>query len=90
LVTRVGPARRFIRHPIYSGLLTAMLGTALVNSLLGLIVVAVPVAYFYYCGTAEGRNLVTTSPRVPGILEQDEDARPVPPVGQWTFLQRTA
>jgi protein-S-isoprenylcysteine O-methyltransferase Ste14 len=32
---------RFVRHPIYSGLLTAMLGTALVNNLLGLIVVAV-------------------------------------------------
>jgi protein-S-isoprenylcysteine O-methyltransferase Ste14 len=53
---------RFVRHPIYSGLLTAMLGTALVNSLLGLIVVAVLVAYFYYCGTVEERNLVTTFP----------------------------
>ena len=41
---------RFVRHPIYSGLLTALLGTALVNNLLGLIVVAVLVAYFYVCG----------------------------------------
>jgi protein-S-isoprenylcysteine O-methyltransferase Ste14 len=53
---------RFVRHPIYTGLLTAMLGTALVNSLLGLIVVAVLVAYFYYCGTVEERNLTTTFP----------------------------
>jgi protein-S-isoprenylcysteine O-methyltransferase Ste14 len=53
---------RFVRHPIYSGLLIAMLGTVLVNSLLGLIVVAALVAYFYYCGTVEERNLATTFP----------------------------
>ena len=53
---------RFVRHPIYSGLLTAMLGTALVNNLLGLIVVAVLVAYFYYCGIVEERNLAATFP----------------------------
>ena len=53
---------RFVRHPIYSGLLTAMLGTALVDNLLGLIVVAVLVAYFYYCGTVEKRNLTGTFP----------------------------
>ncbi len=53
---------RFVRHPIYSGLLTAMLGTALVNSLLGLVVVAVLVAYFYYCGIVEERNLTVTFP----------------------------
>src|SRR5579875_1168418 len=53
---------RFVRHPIYSGLLTAMLGTALVNNLFGLIVVAVLVAYFYYCGAVEERNLTVTFP----------------------------
>jgi len=53
---------RFVRHPIYSGLLLAMLGTALVDNLLGLIVVAVLVAYFYYCGTVEERNLTATFP----------------------------
>jgi protein-S-isoprenylcysteine O-methyltransferase Ste14 len=53
---------RFVRHPIYTGLLTAILGTALVNNLLGLIVVAVLVAYFYYCGLVEERNLATTFP----------------------------
>ena len=54
---------RFVRHPIYSGLLTAMLGTALVNNLFGLIVVAVLVAYFYYSGTVEERNLTATFPK---------------------------
>ena len=53
---------RFVRHPIYSGLLVAVLGTALVDDLLGLIVVAVLVAYFYYCGTVEERNLTATFP----------------------------
>jgi protein-S-isoprenylcysteine O-methyltransferase Ste14 len=53
---------RFIRHPIYSGLLIAMLGTALVDNLIGLIVVAVLVAYFYYCGIVEERNLSATFP----------------------------
>jgi protein-S-isoprenylcysteine O-methyltransferase Ste14 len=53
---------RFVRHPIYSGLLTAMLGTALVNNLLGLIVVALLVGYFYYCGKVEERNLTATFP----------------------------
>jgi protein-S-isoprenylcysteine O-methyltransferase Ste14 len=54
---------RFVRHPIYSGLLTAMVGTALVNNLLGLIVVAVLVAYFCYCGIVEERNLSATFPK---------------------------
>lgn len=53
---------RFVRHPIYTGLLTAMLGTALVNNLLGLIVVMVLVGYFYYCGIVEERNLTVTFP----------------------------
>jgi protein-S-isoprenylcysteine O-methyltransferase Ste14 len=54
---------RFVRHPIYSGLLTAVVGTALVNNLLGLIVVAALGAYFYYCGIVEERNLVATFPQ---------------------------
>jgi protein-S-isoprenylcysteine O-methyltransferase Ste14 len=54
---------RFVRHPIYTALLTATLGTALVNNLLGLIVVAALGAYFYYCGTVEERNLTATFPQ---------------------------
>ena len=53
---------RFVRHPIYSGLLAAMLGTALANNLLGLIVAAILAAYFYYSGSVEERNLTTTFP----------------------------
>jgi protein-S-isoprenylcysteine O-methyltransferase Ste14 len=53
---------RFVRHPIYTGLLLAILGTALVNNLLGLIVVAVLIAYFYYCGIIEERHLTATFP----------------------------
>jgi hypothetical protein len=40
-----------------------MLGTALVDNLLGLIVVAVLVAYFDVCGIIEERNLTPPSPR---------------------------
>lgn len=54
---------RFVRHPMYSGLLTAMLGTALVNNLLGLIVVAVLAGYFYYCGIVEERDLSAAFPQ---------------------------
>jgi protein-S-isoprenylcysteine O-methyltransferase Ste14 len=54
---------RFVRHPIYTGLLIAVLGTALVNNLLGLIVVAALLAYFYYSGTVEERNLAATFPQ---------------------------
>jgi protein-S-isoprenylcysteine O-methyltransferase Ste14 len=53
---------RLIRHPIYTGLLTAMLGTVLVNNLFGLVVVAVLVPYFYYCTIVEDRNLATAFP----------------------------
>ena len=54
---------RFVRHPIYSGFLTAMLGTVLVNNLTGLIVVAALAAYFSYCGIVEERNLAATFPQ---------------------------
>jgi len=40
-----------------------MLGTALVDNLLGLIVVAVLAGYFYYCGIIEERNLTATFPQ---------------------------
>jgi protein-S-isoprenylcysteine O-methyltransferase Ste14 len=53
---------RFVRHPIYSGLLAGLLGTALVTNLIGLIVVAILGAYFYYCASVEERNLTATFP----------------------------
>jgi protein-S-isoprenylcysteine O-methyltransferase Ste14 len=53
---------RFVRHPIYTGLLTGLLGTALATNLLGLIVVAVLGGYFYYSASVEEKNLTATFP----------------------------
>jgi protein-S-isoprenylcysteine O-methyltransferase Ste14 len=53
---------RFVRHPIYSGLLVAILGTALVTNLIGLIIVAILGAYFYYSASVEEENLTATFP----------------------------
>src|SRR5580693_7581375 len=54
---------RFVRHPIYTGLLIGLLGTALVTNLVGLLIVVVLGGYFYYCGTVEERNLAATFPK---------------------------
>jgi len=53
---------RFVRHPVYSGLLLGLLGTALVTNLIGLILVAVVGAYFYYSAKVEERNLTASFP----------------------------
>jgi protein-S-isoprenylcysteine O-methyltransferase Ste14 len=53
---------RFVRHPIYSGLLAAVLGTALVTNLIGLFIVAILGGYFYYSATVEEKNLTSTFP----------------------------
>jgi protein-S-isoprenylcysteine O-methyltransferase Ste14 len=53
---------RFVRHPIYSGLLLGLLGTALATNLLGLILVPVLCGYFYYSATVEERNLTAIFP----------------------------
>jgi protein-S-isoprenylcysteine O-methyltransferase Ste14 len=54
---------RFVRHPIYSGLLAGLLGTALANNLIGLIIVAILCAYFCYSAIVEEKNLTATFPR---------------------------
>jgi protein-S-isoprenylcysteine O-methyltransferase Ste14 len=54
-----GPYRA-VRHPIYSGLLAGLLGTALATNLIGLIIVAVLGAYFYYSACVEEKNLTAT------------------------------
>jgi len=53
---------RFVRHPIYSGLLAGLLGTALVTNLIGLVIVAILGAYFYYSASVEEKNLTATFP----------------------------
>jgi protein-S-isoprenylcysteine O-methyltransferase Ste14 len=53
---------RFVRHPIYSGLLAGVLGTALATNLIGLIIVAVLGGYFYYSASVEEKNLTATFP----------------------------
>lgn len=54
---------RFVRHPIYSGLLLGLIGTALATDLLGLIVAVVLTAYFYYSASVEERDLIATFPK---------------------------
>jgi protein-S-isoprenylcysteine O-methyltransferase Ste14 len=60
LVT-TGPYR-LIRHPIYSGIILGLVGTALATSLYGLIVAAVLTAYFGYSAVTEERFLAKQFP----------------------------
>ncbi|HEX5194005.1 MAG TPA: isoprenylcysteine carboxylmethyltransferase family protein, partial [Solirubrobacteraceae bacterium] len=48
---------QFVRHPIYSGLLLAILGTTLLTNIIGLVIVAAFAATFYYSALVEERNL---------------------------------
>lgn len=53
---------RFIRHPIYTGLLLGVTGTALATNLIGLIVAAVLCGVFYRAASVEERNLIAAFP----------------------------
>ncbi|MBV8432053.1 MAG: isoprenylcysteine carboxylmethyltransferase family protein [Solirubrobacterales bacterium] len=53
---------RFVRHPIYSGLLLALLGSALAANLLWLVALAVAGAYFIYSAREEERILTAAFP----------------------------
>ena len=53
---------RYVRHPIYSGLILAMAATAATFNLYGLIVVAFVSAYFIYSGVVEERNMLNRFP----------------------------
>lgn len=53
---------RFVRHPIYSGILLALLGTALATNLYWLIVLVFLGAYFTYSATVEERLMTTSFP----------------------------
>jgi protein-S-isoprenylcysteine O-methyltransferase Ste14 len=51
-----------VRHPIYSGLLLAMLGSALTESYVWLVPLVVAGAYFIYSARAEERLMTETFP----------------------------
>jgi protein-S-isoprenylcysteine O-methyltransferase Ste14 len=53
---------RFVRHPIYSGLLLAIVGTALATNLWWLIAFVLLGAYFIYSATVEERILTESFP----------------------------
>ena len=54
---------RLVRHPIYTGLLTATVGTALAVNLSALLVAAVLTVYFWQSATVEERSLGAAFPR---------------------------
>ena len=53
---------RVVRHPIYTGILLALFGTALATNLYWLVIVACVGAYFVYSARVEERNLIGTFP----------------------------
>jgi protein-S-isoprenylcysteine O-methyltransferase Ste14 len=53
---------RYIRHPIYTGLLLGLFGTALATNLIGLVIAAVLSGVFYYAARVEERNLTAAFP----------------------------
>lgn len=60
-LVRTGPYR-FVRHPIYSGIILAVVGTALAVSVDLLIVAALLSAYFVYSAVVEERNMTRLFP----------------------------
>jgi protein-S-isoprenylcysteine O-methyltransferase Ste14 len=53
---------RYVRHPIYSGLLLAVLGTALATNLYLLIALVIAGAYFVYSASVEERLMTDSFP----------------------------
>jgi protein-S-isoprenylcysteine O-methyltransferase Ste14 len=53
---------KFVRHPIYSGILLALVGTALATNLYWLIAVCIVGAYFVYSASVEERIMTSSFP----------------------------
>jgi protein-S-isoprenylcysteine O-methyltransferase Ste14 len=51
-----------VRHPIYTGILLALVGTGLVISLIALGIAVIVAAYFVWAATVEERNMTATFP----------------------------
>ncbi len=69
---------RLVRHPIYSGIVLATVGTALAVSLGWLVVAAVMGVYFGYSAAVEERTLDRAAPGgLPALPGADENAHPV-------------
>ena len=74
---------RFVRHPIYSGLLLALVGTALATNLLGLIIAAVLGGVLLLQRLGRGEEPRRDVPDgLSGVPSADEDADPIRPVAQ--------
>jgi len=54
---------QYIRHPIYSGILLAVLGTALASSVFWLLIFAITTMYFTYCALAEEKIMMKLFPK---------------------------
>jgi protein-S-isoprenylcysteine O-methyltransferase Ste14 len=60
-LVETGPYRT-VRHPIYTGVILALAGSALAMTVLGLLVVAVIAGYFVYSAVREERYLTGLFP----------------------------
>ncbi len=55
---------KYIRHPIYTGILTALLGSAISSSIFWLIIFAISGTYFIYSAVQEEKIMGTQFPKV--------------------------
>jgi len=53
----------YIRHPIYTGVLTAMLGSAIASSIFWLTILAIAAIYFIYCAIEEEKTMIKQFPK---------------------------